>query len=334
MGRALPTESLYPLSPVHKFAGPTDPITEYKSFNLLDKQFKLWQHPVSDFVTPAFNRTIDMFSLVDYVPQEAQDRAQIESYFSALQYTKNQILQQKAEEAADQNNYELASYYQKGKHPTLHGMSPYEDIGELSDIISPRYRNQLKAMEAVTDPSYRNDILSIVNPEMQQILHAQWAQNNLIYSGNEAKLKSIKDATAPISGMSEELSIGGNMPDRDFIGYAPGVDLNAFKLKVVNHLGKNIRDYNLWREDERNANILDAYYRGSHAANMQSLYDPPGIDRDLTKQATEEYLESIGMRATRISAVPIIGNSVVDLQLVNNNRDSIKEQYDNQYNWN
>lgn len=335
MGRALPTEALYPISPVHKFSGIADPLTEYKSFNLLDKQFKLWQHPISDFVMPAFNRTVDMFSMTDYIPGEARERADIESYFSALQYTKNQVLQQKGSEAADAGDYEAASFFQRGKRETLHGMSPYEDIGELTDLMSPRYRNQLKAMSTLRDPSQRESVMNVVNPEMQQILNAQWNKDDYMSSNDFEKLESVKKDAAPISGMDEELSLGGNMPDRDFIGYAPGVDLNAFKLKTVNNMGKNIRDYNLWREDEKNANILDAYYRGTSAANMSSVYgDAPDVDRNLTKRAMENYLSSVGVRNSRISAIPIIGNSTVDLQLMNNNESQIKEQYADNYNWN
>jgi len=317
-GRSLPTESLYPLSPVHKFAGPTDPINEYKSFEVLDKQFKLWQNPIEDYLTPTFNKTVDFFSLTDYVPPSAQEHAEIESYFSALQATKNQLLDQRANAAAEAGDFEASSFFRSGKRRTLHGADPYGDIQELEQLLPRRQRRYVDALMKTDD---RKRALNIVTPEMQQILAAQWSKANYLQANDFERLQQVQRNMTPIAGAAEA-ELGDTAPDQDWIGYAPGVDLNAFKLKTVNHMGKNIRDFNLWREDERNAQVLDAHLRSADLS-MTRLQQP---SPELSKRALQEYLQSIGMQGARITAIPIAGNTTVNLQLNQNNKNSIREE--------
>jgi hypothetical protein len=321
-GRALPTESLYPVSPVHKLAGPADPLTEYKSFELLDKPFKLWQNPYSDFLKPAINRTINNLSLVPFVPGETRQKAGLNSYFSGMQYVKNQYLQERAENASASGDYAAASYFQSGKRPTIYGENPYGNVDELISMMPQTQQKYATAFSYVNNPEYQKKILGSVTPEMQQTLSAYWNKSSLMAQRDFDTIELIKENAKPIQGTSEELVMGSNTPGRDFIGWAPGVDLNAMKVKTVNRMGKNLRDFNLWREDERQAVILDAVTGAGSDSGITQAYSTG--DRDAMRKQVDSYLRRIGMRGAHVSVTPVAGRSRANLQLQGNNESQIR----------
>lgn len=320
-GRAIPTEALFPISPVHKFMGPVDPLGEYKSFVLMDKQFKLWEHPYEDYIKPAINRTVDALAIGTFIPEEAKEQAQIESYFSGMRLAKNQLLEVKAKEAAEGGNYEEASYFRSGIRRTLQGTSPLTDLDTLSYMLPQREERFLKGLYNTTGD--RNKVLQSVSPEVQQILAAHWQKQALIQGNDIEGLTELQRNTPGIMGSNGPIEYGDNVPDRDFVGYAPGVDLNAFKLKVVNNMGKNIRDYGLWREDERKAQILDSMLN-EYGLNIPFMR--PELDSSWQDQAVRDYVNSIGMKGAKIVSVPTNGYNTASLNVRKNNENDIREK--------
>lgn len=319
-GRSLPTEALYPVSPVHKFAGPVDPIGEYKSQILLDKRYKLWQNPISDFIIPAINRTIDATSMGDYIPPSASEHAYNDSYFNALQEIKNKHL---SELASQESDPEMRRYYRSGIRDTISGESPYGNVEELKNLLPHRQQQFLDAFLSMDEESDKRQALAIASPEIQQILAAQYNKNRLMAEGNFEGLRQVKSDTMPISGLSEQLVMGKNAPDKDFLGYAPGVDLNAYKLKVIDDMGHNIRDYGLWREDERSAQILDAMTQAQGIRSYSIM--SPISSSGLSKKGVEDALFNAGMRGARVTSVPSFSGSSVNMEANANNESELQQ---------
>jgi len=320
-GRSLPTESLYPLSPVHKFSGPVDPVTDYKSFNVLDKQFKSWDNPLTDYAKPTWNRAIDFFGYGDFTPIETKEHSQLESYFMGLQFAKNKILDSKATEAFKSGQYELASFYRKGLRPTLHGMSPYEDVQDLDALMPDREKGYLEAFMNDPDQSRRVNAAQITTPYMSQALQGQYLKQRLEESRDFERLEEIEADAPAIRGISLNEFTGSQIPDRNFVGYAPGVDLNALKVKTVNRLGQNIRDYSLWREDEISAQLLDKSMGGLSPYNT---FDYANREHSAGIYNLQKKLYQLGNRNLNITAVPTSGSSSINFNIKRDDREDMK----------
>ena len=319
LGHNLPTESLYPLSPIMKFSGAVDPITDYRSTQVLDKNFKSWENPISDFIKPALNKTLNIASLgTGYYPEEYENKLQFDSYFDKLQSKKNSILDERAKEYAANKQYDLASYMHSGKRDTVYDANIYGNSDEVRDSFSP---TQQKYFNAFSNMKGNDKVLEMASPEMATVLRGQWRKQSAMSNG-QMDLASSLEKNSPTLGQAMDVeSSYGSMPGKDFIGYAPGVNLNAFKVKVANNLGKNIRDHNLWREDERQATIMDSMLVGASARG----YSTPNMSskQEAIYQANKVF-NSIGLQTANITATPIRGGSVVQFDGSYDNRENIK----------
>jgi len=321
-GRMLPTESLYPIAPMHKFSGPVDPMTEYKSMVLLDKSFKSWEHPYKDFIKPAINKTMNILTFGNFIPKETAENAELDSYFSAMQFAKNRLLEEKANVASEQGEFEAAAYYRSGKRAALEGSNPLANISNAIGLLPKREQRFFAAFAGETETDKRSQILQTINPQTAQVLNAHWAHSDAMTMHDLDVAKQLESNMAPVQTTTEPVVLGNNVPDRNFIGYAPDVNLNAFKVKVANNLGKNIRDFDLWRQDERQAQILDA---------TTDLYGDmptpvPSSSSITSKNDIQNYLTNLGMHDARIISTPIRGSSVIDFQGKQNNKKDIREK--------
>lgn len=322
LGRELPTEHLYPLAPINKFSGPVDPYTEYKSTVLLDKQFKVWSNPVSDYAKPTYNYAMDILTLGHFTPRETKEHRDVENYFEKLQYAKNQYLEEHAKTYSSDKNYEAANFIRSGKRPTIYDSSPFDDQEDLARFFGPREGTMFKAFANMPQSAHKK-ILRAVSPEMQEALKGQWTNNRLSDAGEFDKLQKITKATGNIGGSPDlqEMTQQHQIPDRDFIGYAPGVDLNAFKVKTVSQLGKNIRDFNLWKEDERQARLLDVLSYNSNISTTGGDFMEQGRERQ--KHMVSKYFKATGTNPV-ITATPTMGRSTVEFHGTQDNKENIR----------
>jgi hypothetical protein len=324
IGRSLPTEHLYPISPAHKFMGPGTPEMDYKSYVLLDSPFKSWSSPISDYIVPTFNRLMDDITLGNYTPPRTTQRRDIETYFQQLQFGKNQLLKEKADALYNQGDIEGANFLRSGIRKSIYDLSPYDDIEDYRNVLLPSTMKYISPMVDITDQGRRSNILRMVDPTSRRILKSQWQVTDLQRAGKLEEADAIMGSLKPNTDVSSDIVLNTfDLPDRDFTGYAPGVDLNAFKVKVANSLGHNIRDFNLWKEDERQARILDMINNGSLAGNDKYEYKPH--NRELAKNQLQEYFRKIGATDMQITALPTKGYSTVEFHGRENNNDRIKE---------
>lgn len=322
LGRAIPTEHLYPISPVHKFGGPVDPMSEYKSMVLLDSPFKSWDNPISDYITPTFNRVMDIATFGNFVPSRTKENWAMEDYFQSVQFAKNLILDEESQKYFNQGNIEAAAYIKSGKRNTIYDTSPLADIGDHGALVNEKQRRYFNAFAGI-NPDQRSSVLQKVSGDMGTMLQGQWFKQDMMARGDIDRLTELQRTTGNIGeGITADQIISqGDVPDRDFVGYAPGVNLNAFKVKVADQLGKNIRDFNLWKEDERQARLVDALSRNSFPDSP--INDSLSQNRDSQKSRLKNTLKSMGMRNVEMNTIPVTGLSRVHFQGKMDNRDRL-----------
>ena len=169
-------------------------------------------------------------------------------------------------------------------------------------------RNYIRGMLQNPD----RDALKYVTPDVQHVLEAQWKkrQRNVLPENYTPTGKSI--------GASVDYQISPNsLPDNDHVSYAPGVNLNAFKTKVVNKMGENVRKYELWHGDEMDASILnDRMDAGPMFTDNQSVMH-------MSSQIDQQLVDS-GMFG-HSSVLPSNINPGRYISLRTNDRDEIKK---------
>lgn len=324
IGRAIPTEHLYPISPVHKFAGPVDPMTDYTSKVLLDSSYKSWSSPVSDYVKPALNRALYDVTLGNYVPGETKQFRKIEDYFEKLQYAKNVKLREGAEEFRQAGDTEAAKYLKSGIRSSVYDVSPMGDLEEQALTINPKHRKYFRAF-AEAPKNTRSHTMRVVGPDMQRFLQGQWYSTDAMIKGDFERVNQLTQTMESNQVLPSDIT--KDMPNRDFVGYAPGVNLNAYKVKMANNLGQNIRDHNLWKEDERQARLLSAIEEGRALSTPVNTYVSEG--REAKRKQVQNYLHAIGMRA-RVSVTPANSSTTVEFHGSENNKERLHTLMQNQ----
>jgi hypothetical protein len=73
--------------------------------------------------------------------------------------------------------------------------------------------------------------------------------------------------------------LGFNIPGPDWVGFNPAVDLDDIKLKVVENLGENIQDYDLWPSAEK-AMLSKPYIDDK---SVEPIMKPKANDTDIKR---------------------------------------------------
>lgn len=289
IGRLNPVEHLLPISPIHKTAGPSDPISEYETRNLYSTTSPFWGNPVEDFIKPAVNNLARIFGW-DGIPKKEQERRDLVDYFDKLEYAKYKRLEA---EARFQGNSRAAFSFSRKAEYTVYGADPYGNIDDILKIIPKEEKPYFREFLAETNVDKRKRILEITPDYMDKFYLAQWQKQTYAalaargdLSSSEVETVQKIEASRSLEGelynqedwrdYQEEVSSGEvrkntfadflrgkkltryfddsaplPLPPTDWLGYDPSIPMDDIKLKVVESLGKDYHDFGLWESDKR-----------------------------------------------------------------------------------
>lgn len=243
LGKAIPTGifSIFS-SPISKFLPYKTAEDTYRQNRVLGDEFTEWGKPVGDFIIPSINRAIDVFTSMaghPFVPPAEQKRREYEEYFDRLEYIKYKKLENMA---VDNGNSKLASRFRSMSQKTMTGLDPYGAPIRLMGGMPKRERAFFAAFSQA-DGGDRDAILGMVSPQMARIYRAQWAMRD---SGNRGRVNSESEV------VGENLDYFKNMhvPDPNWGGWNPEVDLKDVQLKTVRNEGMDIHKFDLWESRE------------------------------------------------------------------------------------
>lgn len=281
-----PTEQIIPFSPMAKFIHARSPIEEYERNRLLSSDIAMWQHPVEDFLKPAYQMTKAGLGSAD-VPEHVTKRWAIEDYFDKLKWLKSNMLQEMAEYVGDQ---EAAEELRKEKRRTMFGMNPYGSYSYIYSALPRADRDFFEEFKSAETQAEQKRILEMLPPNQRGLYKAQW-QINLVKSLRAKKSamaetdeadahmreKIVESMQAEGRPVSEELyrqwrsETAGKqsyaewsrekeiqdyfsqapLPGANNVIWHPSVDLEDVKLKLVKNAGLDMHDFNLWPSRER-----------------------------------------------------------------------------------
>ena len=252
----------------------------------------MWDTPVKSFISPVIDSAIGAVNK-DYVPEAVKERRNVDEYFDKLEYLKNRKLYQEAVESG--NALEARSYkakYQKTVSGALTSdidteqellrsyialpdtEKPYfasfinaneedrETIGNmLPDGISSIYKTVWNRKDVVdtanengVDPS---EALRVQTENENEVLKESNRGEYNKYAHSSHGDTSFKEhlADAEAEGYISEVT---GVPDDDFVGWDPRIDLDEVKLRTLQVGGEDMHDYGFWSSDEERLKRLIA----------------------------------------------------------------------------
>lgn len=288
IGRLNPVEQLLPISPVHKFAGPLDSMSEYESKVIYSTEAPDWRSPIEDFIKPA-GYSIGRLLGADFVPQPVEERRELVDYFDKLEYLKEKKLEGEARGAGDGR---AAFMHARRAQSTMYGADPYADLSNVIRVIPKEERAYFRHFLSLDTSSERQEVLEKSPQYMRKFYIAQWQKENYaalaargdLSSEEEMYVKQIEAARAlegqaasedmwndyqseVRSGDVRENSFANYVrgerltryfeddaplpaPPTDWIGYDPRIQIDDVKLKIVQNEGYDYHDFDLWEDDE------------------------------------------------------------------------------------
>lgn len=275
-------DSLTPVSPGAKFVHQRTAIEDYHTTQVYGTENAFWSHPMRDFIRPTLTRMAAAFGF-DGIPEHLKDKREILEYFDILEYVKSSRLSNLARMSGDTK---AVHEFETKKNETLFGLNPFTyNYSNIFRSLPRSERDYFNAFSAADTIEERAKILDMV-PENEKALYiARWKlqfkqdiekakKAGVLSEAQEGEAdKAIADiqSEAKAEGMptSKELFAeylqtklpGENyadwyrrtriltevpIPGPDWVGWHPSVDLEDVKLKLVQTMGEDIHEYDLW----------------------------------------------------------------------------------------
>lgn len=314
-------DMLTPLSPGAKLVHQRTAIESYERERVYGSQAGFWQRPIHDFIQPFIRSTAHSVGW-NGVPEELQERRKLEEFFDILKYTKAQRL---SNMAGSQGDEQAVSAFERQKDQTLFGINPFtRSFGNLMRALPKPDRDYFASFEKAQTEDERRAILGMV-PENEKALYtARWklVQADEVRRAQKAGILSddqMADADIAMDNFYREAENEGyptsqklfaeytatrqkgenyadwyrrcyllpnvKVPGPDWVGWHPSVDLDDVKLKLVQTLGEDMHDYDLW--ESRAKQLPYKPYINDEAIQ-------PLMDKDeLTKEQMRSRIKSV-----------------------------------------
>lgn len=289
---AMAFNKILPFQPQAKFIKRLDPIELYAQTQVYGRDIQMWQRYKSDFIDTALN---DVKAKIggDFVPKQKQFERTFLEYFDKLKWYKNYTLEVAAKKKGDDM---LSRDFGNRKRQTIFGANPYDGFSDIWRALPSSEKDFYRDFLRSDSESDRGRILSLTPSYMQKVYIAQWqnrdmhAMRNRLDSGtgtdgDKVSLERLRNLKR-VEGMnwSEKLQkeyeadTGGEvayadwmrskqlekyfanfkLPEKNWVGFNPMVDLEDVKLQVAKQEGIGIHDIGLWGNQE--ASIVNKPY--------------------------------------------------------------------------
>jgi hypothetical protein len=276
-------DQLTPASPAAKLIHQRTAIEDYERTQLYGSANAFWSHPWRDFLRPFFQSAAAGLGFRG-TPEHLEDRRDIEKYFDTLKYVKNARLAQIARESGDK---EALEEFEARKDETLLGVNPYtRNYTSLYRALPRAERDYFAEFEKAETPEERQRILEMIPENERGLYAARWKlsladdirrvrKKGVLTEAQEEEADKILDEIydeARNEGFPKTKELlqeffatrlpGESYPDwyrrtkvladvqlpgPDWCGWHPSVDLKDIKLKLVQHMGEDMHEYDLWR---------------------------------------------------------------------------------------
>ena len=255
-----PLETLGPLRIGSKLIHDRTDIEDYKRDNLFGNDMALWTRPVDHFSRATAYELADMLGS-EAIPDEAIEHRAIDEYFDRLEFIKQRKIYKEARESGDIETQRSAKSKMEGTKvgAVATGLNSREDLFAAYRSMSGKEKEYFQSFAMKDDEDKRQEILATVSDDEARIYAKIWENRDAIKDMTEEELADFQvDDTAEYerkmdiadAEAKEFVSSTLGMPEENFSGWDPRIDMRDVKLRFLQVGGKEIRDYGYWQDDE------------------------------------------------------------------------------------
>ena len=342
----LPTEKLSFFRPAGKLLHQRTAIEDYRKTQILGTDTAMWNKPFDHFIKPFYNETV---ALTDpgYIPEETQERRNVDNYFDSLEYIK----QMKVYRENVGINQSVASDARRKSQKTIRGAIA---SGLDQDIEIQRSYSALSADEKDYFTSFvnarkddRDEISGMLDPRKSQLYEMLWKRKDAVDSGQPIEsiveeedrnlvasnkyayqqYQSTGDSRIGISFREflqerqamADIEAATGIPDEDFSGWDPRIDINDVKLRTLMVGKEDIRRYGYWESDEKDLRRqLAVLAEEQVTTRLNSIKSNKYQDRFYQITSIRDNLNRMGIDVHRVN-VSNSGFGDFDFNIDNNN---------------
>ena len=269
------------MAPIQKFLPERDVLEEYQQMHMYGEEVRLWQKPFSHWFAPAIKSGLHSWLGLNFESPGLAKNRKIEEYFDKLKYEKYQLL---AKSAYERNDIQSAKHYESIGRKTVIGANGFFQDQRFKNAMGGVENKYSIGFMEEKDPVKRQRILKSLPGFKRRMMEGQYAQQELkglkrvainggLTSEQQAKLNSLnqfkqdegysrtfwsqrgynKNKSEGESYASymrrqemEEWKSKNKVPDANWVGFNPAVDIEDVKLKYIEEEGLDYHDFSIY----------------------------------------------------------------------------------------
>jgi len=340
--KVLPSEYLTFFRPAGKFIHQRSAIEDYERTQLEGPDTAIWTKPYEHFIKPAglaARRLVDD----DFISEEIQHKRDVDRYFDNLKYLKQRELYKDAVERGDrQAAREAKTKYQKTTTGVITSdidtdqevlkayislpdhEKPYfssfvnaskkdrehiinitpQPIGELYQTIWNR-KDKLGSNQDDIGSKQRiyDEIQQDIQQEEQELIDKNKQDYKNYQRSKDNEHSSFKEYMADKAALEHVVSTGG-VPDEDFSGWDPRIDMDKIKLRALSIGNEDFHKYGFWKKDIAELSRYTSVLEDDNIDEIAKKLKDEQIDKVLIQSQIEDALSKENFNLKNI----IIGN--------------------------
>jgi hypothetical protein len=257
-----PHETLTPVRFGSKFIHDRTATEDYKKNMIFGNDMALWTRPVDHFLAASAHETLGALEDETSIPESVDRQRAIDQYFDRLEFYKQRQLYKKARDDGDTSaQREIKAKMESTKvGAEATKLNSKQDLFAAYRSMSSREKEYFQNFSQTTDPDKQEEILGMVSQDEAKIYRTIWENNERMeqIDSEEEMAAFIADDTQEYEenmdkAEAESVEFMSNtlgMPDVDFSGWDPRIEIKDVKLRFLQLAREEVRDYGYWANDE------------------------------------------------------------------------------------
>ena len=257
-----PHETLTPVRFGSKFIHDRTATEDYKKNMIFGNDMALWTRPVDHFLAASAHETLGALEDETSIPESVDRQRAIDQYFDRLEFYKQRQLYKKARSDGDTSTQRKIKAKMEstkvGAEATK--LNSKQDLFAAYRSMSSREKEYFQNFAQTTDPEKQEEILGMVSQDEAKIYRTIWENNERMeqIDSEEEMAAFITDDTKEYEKNMDKaeaesvefMSSTLGMPDVDFSGWDPRIEIKDIKLRFLQLAREEVRDYGYWANDE------------------------------------------------------------------------------------
>jgi len=322
-------DQVTPVSPGAKLVHMRTALEHYERMQVYGTENAFWSHPVRDFFRPSAYLGLRAVGY-EGIPSHIQEKRNLEEYFDTLKYIKSARLAHAARLAKDRKA--VQEFEARKDQTLFGVNPYTRNFTSIFRALPRRERDYFNSFAGAETEEERQKVLEMVPENERALYLARWklsfadelrrakkaglleeeqmveADRIVADTFDEAKSEGLPTSKELFAEYLETRLNGESYPDwyrrvkllaglaavpgPDWVGWHPSVDLDDIKLKVVQELGEDMHEYDLW--PQRAQRLMNKPYINDDA--VAAILEPEELSREEMRDRIDQLLLADKMR--------------------------------------